>query len=121
MTPFLGLFCHLYTYDLSLILKCSMEGLGLAFQTQPQLSANPGQKNEVYAQVNVFLSISCWFLCHFHRRSCFLVLLILLVQNESLALRLYRTNVSKKGCVQMIGNFTRVGSFIFIAKLMRYL
>ncbi|XP_027160416.1 RNA polymerase II C-terminal domain phosphatase-like 1 [Coffea eugenioides] len=32
---------------------CSMEGLGLAFQTQPQLSANPGQKNEVYAQVEI--------------------------------------------------------------------
>lgn len=29
-----------------------MQGLGVAFQTQPQFSANPGQKNEVYAQVS---------------------------------------------------------------------
>ncbi|XP_022845674.1 RNA polymerase II C-terminal domain phosphatase-like 1 isoform X3 [Olea europaea var. sylvestris] len=28
-------------------------GLGVAFQTQPQFSANPGQKNEVYAQVEI--------------------------------------------------------------------
>lgn len=34
-------------------LQCAVEGLSLAFQTQPQLAANPGQKNEVYAQVNV--------------------------------------------------------------------
>lgn len=27
------------------------EGLGVAFQTQPQFSANPSLKNEVYAQV----------------------------------------------------------------------
>ncbi|KAL6562164.1 hypothetical protein OROGR_003171 [Orobanche gracilis] len=32
---------------------CMMEGLGVAFQTQPQFSANPGLKNEVYAQVEV--------------------------------------------------------------------
>ncbi|KAI3456311.1 hypothetical protein Pfo_012974 [Paulownia fortunei] len=32
---------------------CMMEGLGVAFQTQPQFSATPGQKNEVYAQVEV--------------------------------------------------------------------
>ncbi|KAH6829050.1 C-terminal domain phosphatase-like 1 [Perilla frutescens var. hirtella] len=32
---------------------CMMEGLGVAFQTQPQFSANPGQKNEVYAQVEI--------------------------------------------------------------------
>ncbi|PIN16319.1 Phosphoprotein phosphatase [Handroanthus impetiginosus] len=32
---------------------CMMEGLGVAFQTQPQLSANLAQKNEVYAQVEV--------------------------------------------------------------------
>ncbi|CAI9087501.1 OLC1v1021581C2 [Oldenlandia corymbosa var. corymbosa] len=32
---------------------CSAEGLGLAFQTQPQLSANLGQKNEVFAQVEI--------------------------------------------------------------------
>ncbi|KAK6124405.1 hypothetical protein DH2020_041825 [Rehmannia glutinosa] len=29
---------------------CMMEGLGVAFQTQPQFSANPGLKNEVYAE-----------------------------------------------------------------------
>lgn len=32
---------------------CANEGLGLAFQTQPQLSANPGQKTEIYAQVEI--------------------------------------------------------------------
>ncbi|KAL3627108.1 hypothetical protein CASFOL_028471 [Castilleja foliolosa] len=32
---------------------CMMEGLGVAFQTQPQFSANPGLRNEVYAQVEV--------------------------------------------------------------------
>ncbi|KAL7088882.1 hypothetical protein ACP275_13G155500 [Erythranthe tilingii] len=32
---------------------CTMEGLGVTFQTQPQFSANPGQRNEVYAQVEV--------------------------------------------------------------------
>ncbi|XP_049381587.1 RNA polymerase II C-terminal domain phosphatase-like 1 [Solanum stenotomum] len=32
---------------------CAIEGLGLAFQTQPQLSANPGQKSEIYAQVEI--------------------------------------------------------------------
>ncbi|KAI5657039.1 hypothetical protein M9H77_25832 [Catharanthus roseus] len=32
---------------------CAVEGLSLAFQTQPQLAANPGQKNEVYAQVEI--------------------------------------------------------------------
>ncbi|OIS97517.1 PREDICTED: RNA polymerase II C-terminal domain phosphatase-like 1 [Nicotiana attenuata] len=31
---------------------CAIEGLGLAFQTQPQLSANPG-KTEIYAQVEI--------------------------------------------------------------------
>ncbi|KAK4347129.1 hypothetical protein RND71_033468 [Anisodus tanguticus] len=36
-----------------LILQCAIEGLGLAFQTQPQLSANPGQKSEIYAQVEI--------------------------------------------------------------------
>lgn len=34
------------------IFQCTSEGLGLAFQTQPQLSAAPGQKNEIYAQVS---------------------------------------------------------------------
>ncbi|KAL8460368.1 hypothetical protein ACS0TY_031267 [Phlomoides rotata] len=32
---------------------CMMEGLGIAFETQPQFSSNPGQKNEVYAQVEI--------------------------------------------------------------------
>ncbi|CAK9152509.1 unnamed protein product [Ilex paraguariensis] len=32
---------------------CMVEGLAVAFQTQPQLSVNPGQKNEVYAQVEI--------------------------------------------------------------------
>ncbi|CAN4078971.1 unnamed protein product [Withania somnifera] len=32
---------------------CAIEGLGLAFQTQPQLSATPGQKSEIYAQVEI--------------------------------------------------------------------
>ncbi|KAL0353132.1 UNVERIFIED_CONTAM: RNA polymerase II C-terminal domain phosphatase-like 1 [Sesamum angustifolium] len=32
---------------------CMTEGLGVAFQTQPQFSANLGQKNEVYAQVEI--------------------------------------------------------------------
>ncbi|KAK4491676.1 hypothetical protein RD792_002442 [Penstemon davidsonii] len=32
---------------------CMMEGLGVAFQTQPQFSANPSQKNEVFAQVEI--------------------------------------------------------------------
>ncbi|XP_042027811.1 RNA polymerase II C-terminal domain phosphatase-like 1 [Salvia splendens] len=33
---------------------CMMEGLGVAFQQhQPQFSANPGHKNEVYAQVEI--------------------------------------------------------------------
>ncbi|CAI9772851.1 unnamed protein product [Fraxinus pennsylvanica] len=32
---------------------CMMQGLGVAFQTQPQFSANPGQKKEVYAQVEI--------------------------------------------------------------------
>ncbi|KAL2473314.1 RNA polymerase II C-terminal domain phosphatase-like 1 [Forsythia ovata] len=32
---------------------CMMQGLGVAFQTQPQFSGNPGQKNEVYAQVEI--------------------------------------------------------------------
>ncbi|XP_060195707.1 RNA polymerase II C-terminal domain phosphatase-like 1 [Lycium barbarum] len=32
---------------------CAIEGLGLAFQTQPQLSAIPGQKSEIYAQVEI--------------------------------------------------------------------
>ncbi|VFQ58908.1 unnamed protein product [Cuscuta campestris] len=32
---------------------CTMEGLGLAFQTQPQLSVAPGQKSEIYAQVEI--------------------------------------------------------------------
>ncbi|KAL6991037.1 protein-serine,threonine phosphatase [Sarracenia purpurea var. burkii] len=32
---------------------CMMEGLGVAFQSQPPPSANPLQKNEVYAQVEV--------------------------------------------------------------------
>lgn len=40
------------TYPLSTsFLQCTMEGLSVAFQTQPQFSANPGQRNEVYAQV----------------------------------------------------------------------
>lgn len=30
------------------------EGLGFSFQTQPQFSSNPGQKNEVHAQVRNF-------------------------------------------------------------------
>nr|GME15503.1 RNA polymerase II C-terminal domain phosphatase-like 1 [Ipomoea batatas] len=32
---------------------CTTEGLSLAFQTQPQLSAAPGQKNEIHAQVEI--------------------------------------------------------------------
>uniref|UniRef100_A0A5B6ZIJ7 protein-serine/threonine phosphatase n=1 Tax=Davidia involucrata TaxID=16924 RepID=A0A5B6ZIJ7_DAVIN len=32
---------------------CMMEGLGVAFQPQPSLSANQVQKNEVYAQVEI--------------------------------------------------------------------
>ncbi|CAN4084027.1 unnamed protein product [Withania somnifera] len=32
---------------------CATEGLGLAFQTQPQLSATSGQKSEIYAQVEI--------------------------------------------------------------------
>lgn len=32
---------------------CMVEGLGLSFQSQPQLSANSGQRNEVYAQVEI--------------------------------------------------------------------
>nr|XP_043619503.1 RNA polymerase II C-terminal domain phosphatase-like 1 [Erigeron canadensis] len=32
---------------------CMMEGLGMAFQPQPQLSANMGQNNELYAQVEI--------------------------------------------------------------------
>ncbi|XP_073016962.1 RNA polymerase II C-terminal domain phosphatase-like 1 isoform X1 [Primulina eburnea] len=32
---------------------CMKEGLGVAFQTQPQFSANPSLKNEVYAQVEI--------------------------------------------------------------------
>ncbi|GAA0160763.1 protein phosphatase [Lithospermum erythrorhizon] len=32
---------------------CALEGLALAFQTQPQFAANPGQKAEVFAQVEI--------------------------------------------------------------------
>ncbi|CAH9141707.1 unnamed protein product [Cuscuta epithymum] len=32
---------------------CTMEGLSLAFQTQPQLLVAPGQKSEIYAQVEI--------------------------------------------------------------------
>ncbi|KAG8385604.1 hypothetical protein BUALT_Bualt03G0062400 [Buddleja alternifolia] len=32
---------------------CMIEGLGVAFQTQPQFSPNPSLKNEVYAQVEI--------------------------------------------------------------------
>lgn len=32
---------------------CMMEGLGMTFQPQPQVSTNMGQKNELYAQVEI--------------------------------------------------------------------
>lgn len=45
-----------------LILQCAIEGLGLAFQTQPQLSANPG-KTEIYAQVAYLLLFLLCYCC----------------------------------------------------------
>ncbi|MCD7459940.1 hypothetical protein HAX54_042355 [Datura stramonium] len=32
---------------------CTIEGRSLAFQVQPQISSNPGQKSEIYAQVEI--------------------------------------------------------------------
>lgn len=50
LVPFTGPSFHSHTICY-LSIQCMREGLVVAFQTQPQFSANPGQKNEVYAQV----------------------------------------------------------------------
>lgn len=43
-----------FTFICEFLIQCMMEGFVFTFQTQPHFSANPGQKNEVFAQV--FLS-----------------------------------------------------------------
>ncbi|KAG5561728.1 hypothetical protein RHGRI_004693 [Rhododendron griersonianum] len=42
-------------HDLLALALCMMEGLAVAFQGQPPSSANPIQKNEVYAQVTIYM------------------------------------------------------------------
>lgn len=61
-TVVIGMFLLIGVMDILSISQCMMEGLGLAFQPQPQFSANMGQKNEVYAQVSQIATKEIHFL-----------------------------------------------------------